>query len=67
MNRRSYYNEQEWLRSQHPISFRDFCEGSDGWETFYASSEMFCVECPVNRLVNIAIPLTDVACDADKR
>lgn len=57
----SYYNVLEWVNSQHPTSFRDSCERSNGWQTFYVSNELFCIECPVNRLVSIAVPLTDVA------
>lgn len=57
----SYYNEREWLESLHPLSHRDYCERSDGWATFYASNENFCIECPVNKLVNIVVPLTDTA------
>ncbi len=56
----SYYNVLEWLKTLPTISFREFCERSNGWETFYASNELFCVECPVNKLVNITVPLTDV-------
>lgn len=61
----SHYNRNEWLSSLHPMSFRENCERSDGWKTFYASNQMFCIECPVNRLVNIAVPLTDVASELD--
>ena len=57
----SYYNVLEWLKTLPMISFREFCESSNGWETFYASNELFCVECSVGKLVNIAVPLTDVA------
>jgi len=62
----SHYNDLKWVNSQRPISFRDFCESSNGWKTFYASNEMFCIECPVNRLVNIVVPLTDVAFEEKK-
>jgi hypothetical protein len=61
----SHYNVLEWVNKQHPISFRDCCERSNGWQTFYASNELFCIECPVNRLVNISVPLIDVAYDLD--
>lgn len=61
----SYYNVLEWVNSLHPLSCREFCAGSNGWETFYASNELFCVECPVNMLVNIAVPLKDVADERD--
>lgn len=57
----SHLNILEWVNSQHPISFRELCEQTNRWKTFYASNEMFCIECPVNKLVNIAVPLTDVA------
>lgn len=57
----SHNNVLEWVNSLHPLSCRDFCEQSNGWQTFYASNEMFCIECPVNRLVNIPVPLIDVA------
>ncbi|MBQ2667005.1 MAG: hypothetical protein IJF56_00070 [Clostridia bacterium] len=57
----SHYNVLDWVNSLHPLSCRDFCGKSNGWQTFYASNEMFCIECPVNRLVNIPVPLTDVA------
>jgi len=59
----SYYNELEWVDSLPTISKREFCERSDGWATFYASNSLFCVECPVNRLVNIPLPFTDTALD----
>ena len=58
---KSYYNVCEWLNKQPAISFREFCENSNGWETFYASNELFYIECSVGKLVNISIPLTDVA------
>lgn len=61
----SYNNALEYVNSLHPLSFRDFCEKSNGWETFYVSNELFCIECPVNRLVSIAVPLTDVAVGLD--
>ena len=61
----SYNNVLEWVNSMHPMSFRDFCKKSNGWETFYASNELFCIECPVNRLMNIAVPLADVAVGLD--
>ena len=51
----------EWLDTQHPIYFREFCERSNGWQTFYASNEMFCIECPVDKLVHIPVPFTDMA------
>ena len=57
----SYYNMREWLDTKHPIYFREFCERSNGWQTFYASNEMFCIECPAGKLVNIPVPFTDVA------
>ena len=57
----SYHNLIEWINTQNTISFREFCERSDGWQTFYASNSLFCIECPVNKLVNIAVPFTDVA------
>ena len=57
----SYHNVREWLNTLNTLSFRDFCEKSNGYETFYASNEMFCIECPVNKLVNIAVPFTDMA------
>lgn len=57
----SHYNVLEWVNSLHPLTFRDLCNKSNGWETFYASNELFCIECPVNKLVNIVVPLTDVA------
>ena len=56
----SYYNVREWINTQPTISFREFCEKSNGWQTFYASNELFCIECPVGKLVNISVPLTDV-------
>ena len=59
----SYHNVREWLNTLNTLSFRDFCEKSNGYETFYASNEMFCIECPVNKLVNIAVPFTDMAID----
>ena len=58
----SHYNVLEWINSsQHVIFCREACQRSNGWQTFYASNQMFCIECPVNRLVNIPVPLTDVA------
>ena len=60
-NIESYYNLRAWLDTQPAISFRERCEKSNGWETFYASNELFCIECPVGKLVNITVPLTDVA------
>ena len=57
----SYNNLRAWLDTQSPISFRERCEQSDGWETFYASNELFCIECPVGKLVNISVLLTDLA------
>ena len=56
----SYHNVREWLNTQPTISFREFCEKSNGWETFYASNELFCIECPVGKLVNISVPFTDM-------
>ena len=57
----SYYNVCEWLNAQPTrLTFREFCEKSNGWETFYASNQLFCIECPVGKLVNISVPLTDV-------
>ena len=56
----SYNNLREWLKTQNTRSFRELCERSGGWETFYASNEGFCVECPVNKLVKIEVPLADV-------
>lgn len=57
----SYYNVLAWVNQFHPISFRNFCEKSNGWETFYASNELFCIPCPVNKLVIIPVPFTDTA------
>lgn len=59
-NIESYYNMRDWLDTKHTICFREFCERSNGWQTFYASNELFCIECPVGKLVNISVPLTDV-------
>ena len=56
----SYNNVIEWLSTMHVIWFRESCERSNGWEIFYASNEMFCIECPVDKLVNIPVLFTDV-------
>ena len=56
----SYYNVREWIKTIPTISFREFCERSNGWQTFYASNESFCIECPVDKLVNISVPFTDM-------
>lgn len=57
----SYYNVREWLNTQSPISFRELCKRSKGWRTFYADSSSFCIKCPADKLVNVEVPLTDVA------
>jgi hypothetical protein len=57
----SYHNVMEWLATQSTLSLRERCEKSNGWQTFYASNELFCIECPVGKLVNISVPLIDVA------
>lgn len=60
-NIESYNNVMEWVETLHPISFRECCERSDGFQTFYASNESFCIKSPVNKLVMISIPFTDIA------
>lgn len=55
----SYTQLKAWLDTMPTISFRDSCKSS-GYE-FYASNEMFCVECPVDRLIMMPIPLKDVS------
>ncbi len=57
----SYYNVREWLDAQPTVKFREFCKNSNGWATFYASNELFCVECQVGKLVKIVVPFSDVA------
>jgi len=57
----SYNNVMEWVESLHPLSIRELCECSNGWQVFYASIDSFCINCPVNKLVMISIPFTDVS------
>ena len=55
----SYNNVYDWFNAQHPISFRKFCKKSNLGYIFYASNELFCIECPVGKLINISVPLID--------
>ena len=54
----SYNNVMKWVENLRPLSIRECCERSEGWQVFYASNESFCMKCPVNKLVMISVLLT---------
>lgn len=52
-----YKAKRDWLDSMHGTKTREFCE-SVGY-TFYAANDNIIEKCPLNRLVQIPVELTD--------